>query len=279
MGLLITSCRSMMENVPNGFGKLLAIMTQDKLRAIKDQDYDKLRAIYDEDKLRSIKDQERYMINMNKKLAIDRINQMSDEELMRDYHSNYGKIRDGRPVRQPVVVEHWSVTELSKIMDPRIHNNYGKIRDVPVVEHLSVTEIIDPRIYTETFVSKFNKGVVFKVTYCMKEVISNPKTLKTLKIPPPGARGAEHCHDDQHRGQTAQADAAAAQGGRRRGDVQAVAVSHRPGPWPGGRGGDLARQEGGQEEGKQGGQEERQPLLVLVLELVYLHNLLLSIVN
>ena len=38
MGLLITSCRSMMENVPNGFGKLLAIMTQDKLRAIKEQD-------------------------------------------------------------------------------------------------------------------------------------------------------------------------------------------------------------------------------------------------
>ncbi len=124
MGLLITSCRSMMENVTDGFAKLLAIKDQDydKLRAINDQDYDKLRAIYDHDKLRFIK---------NSQLAIDRINQMSDEEVMRHYHNNYGKIRDVRPVRQPVV-EHWSVTELSKI--------------------------IDPRIYTETFVSKFKKA-------------------------------------------------------------------------------------------------------------------------
>ena len=44
MGLLITSCRSMMEKVPDGFGKLLAIMTEDKLRAIKDQD--KLKAVH-----------------------------------------------------------------------------------------------------------------------------------------------------------------------------------------------------------------------------------------
>jgi hypothetical protein len=50
----------------------------------------------------------------NRKLPIDKINQMSHEELMRHYHDNYGKMG---PVRQPVV-EHWSVTELAKIMKP-----------------------------------------------------------------------------------------------------------------------------------------------------------------
>ena len=75
--------------LPDGSANLLAITTEEKRRAIEEQDLDKLIDIYDQDKDNDKANQDCYKAAYyyyKRKQAMDRIKHMTHEQLMVDYY-------------------------------------------------------------------------------------------------------------------------------------------------------------------------------------------------